>query len=234
VTIVAAEAYNEAMLRPRRLACVLVICGGALAGCGSGVQGTVRAQAKQFLGDGNPEILKIETIRNTGGTREVVARVHGHFKLARGCAIPGGCGPRRPSPPVTYAWLDFSASNPEALAGMQTTSAAQLAAIDNARAAKSVFSVFPDFTSSAIRCDIPRGSSSGTIAGGCITLFSTGSIGAGAHVRSITFRERWPLVATNDGHWPRGEKVGGWIVTLDRNERVQSIRAFGDRPPQLR
>lgn len=216
------------------LACVLVAGGGLLAGCGSGVQKTVRAEAKQFLGDGNPKILRIETVRNTGGTSEVVATVHGHFKLPRGCMNPRGCPPRRPSPAISYAWLDFSASDPKALAGVQTTSAAQLAAIDNAKNANSVFGIFPDFTSSAIRCAIPRGNSSGTIAGGCATLYSGGAVGADAHVKSVTFRERWPLVATRDGHWPRGEKVGGWIVTLDRNERVRSVKVFGDLPPQLR
>lgn len=154
-----------------------------LAGCGGGVQKTVRAEAKQFLGDGNPEILRIETIRNTGGTREVVARVHGHFKLSHACMNPRGCPPHRPSAPVTYAWLDFSASDPSALAGMQTTSATQLAAIDNARDANSELGIFPDFTSSAIRCDIPRGSSSGTVAGGCVTLFNRGALSANAHIQ---------------------------------------------------
>ena len=216
------------------LACVLVVGGGVLAGCGGGVQKTVREEAKQFLGDRNPQILRIETVRNTGGTREVVATVHGHFKLSHACMNPRGCPPHRPSPPVTYAWLDFSASDPKALAGMQTTSATQLTAIDNARNANSALGIFPDSTSSAIRCDIPRGSSSGTVAGGCITLFNRGALGANARIRSIEFRERWPLVATRDGHWPHGEKVGGWIVTLDGNERVRSIHVFGDMPLQLR
>src|SRR4029077_12598474 len=118
-------------------------------------------------------------------------------------------------------------------ASIQTTSASQLAAIDNAKSAKPDFSIFADFTNPAIRCAIPRGNASGTIAGGCITLFSTGSIGPDAHVSRIKFRERWPFVETRDGHWPRGEKTGGWIVTLDRNESVQSVRVFGDLPPQL-
>jgi hypothetical protein len=119
------------------------------------------------------------------------------------------------------------------MTGIQTTSASQLAAIDNAKGAKPIFSIFPGFTNLAIRCTVPRGNASGTIAGGCSTLFSTGSVGPNAHVRWVKFRERWPFVKTRDGHWPRGEKAGGWIVTLDSGERVRSIRVFGDLPPQL-
>ena len=118
------------------------------------------------------------------------------------------------------------------MSGFGTTSAAQLAAI-NARSAKPIFGIFPAFTSPAIRCAIPRGNSSGTIAGACITLFNTGAIGSSSHVTSIKFRERWPFVPTRDGHWPRNEKTGGWIVTLDRNEHVQSTRVTGALPPQL-
>jgi hypothetical protein len=118
--------------------------------------------------------------------------------------------------------------------GIKTTSAAQLAAINNARSAKSVLNIFPDFTNFDIRCTIPRGNSSGTIAGACITLLNTGALGPNAHVKSIKFRERWPFNATHDartGHWARNEKTGGWIVTLDRNEHVRSIRVTG---PSLR
>jgi hypothetical protein len=219
------------MLRRFVLACGLLSIGALLAGCGGGNQAAVQQEAKQLLGDGNPKILGIETVRDVGGNRQVVATLQGNFKLpsALGCGLAGPC---RPSPPIHYAWLSFS--QPRGMTGIQTTSASQLAAIDNAKSAKPIFSIFPDFTNPAIRCTIPRGNASGTIAGGCITLFGTGSIGPNAHVRWIKFRERWPFVKTRDGHWPRGEKTGGWIVTLDSNERVQSIRVFGDLPPQLR
>ena len=219
------------MTRSLLVACVLVLGGVLLTGCGNGLQKETRQEAKQLLGDGHPKILRIETVRDVGGNRQVVATLEGHFKLAppHGCGLAGPC---RPSRPVSYAWLSFS--QPKGMTGIQTTSAAQIAAIDNARSAKSLFSIFPDFTTTAIRCAVPRGNSSGTIAGGCITLFNTGAIGADAHVKSILFRERWPFTQTRDGHWPRGSKVGGWIVSLDRTGHVQSIRVFGDRPPQLR
>lgn len=211
------------------VALVLISAGVVSAGCGDAIANTARRESKQFLGDGHPRILRIEKVQDVGGTREAVVAVQGHFKPTGGC----GLGPCRPGSPIHYAWLDFSLSNPKDLSGFQMTSASQLAAVDHAKSARSALGIFPDFTNPAIRCAIPRGNASGTIAGACVTLFSTGSIGPHAHVRWIKFRERWPFVSTRDGHWPRGEKTGGWIVTLDRNERVQSIRVFGDLPPQL-
>ena len=216
------------MLHPFVLACAVILIGAVSAGCGGGVREEVLQESKQFLGDGHPKILRIETVHDVGGNRLVVATLEGHLKpLAVSC----GLGPCRPSPPISYAWLSFS--QPKDMSGFGTTSAAQLAAIDNARSAKSFFGIFPDFTNPAIRCAIPRGNSSGTIAGACITLFNTGASTSNDHVKSIEFRERWPFVPTRDGHWPRYEKTGGWIVTLDRNEHVRSIRVTGSVPPQL-
>ena len=216
------------MIRPLVLASALVLIGAVLAGCGSGVRREVLQESKQYLGDGHPKILRIETVHDVGGDRLVVATLEGHLKPI---AVSCGLGPCRPSPPISYAWLSFS--QPKDMSGFGTTSAAQLAAIANARGARSMFGIFPDFTNPAIRCAIPRGNSSGTIAGACITRFSTGAIATDAHVESIEFRERWPFVPTRDGHWPRYEKTGGWIVTLDQNERVRSIRVTGALPPQL-
>lgn len=216
------------MLRRLAVGCVLIFCGGMVAGCGGSLQQDTRQEAKQFLGDGHPKILRIETVRDVGGNRLVVATIEGHFKPMLGSC---GLGPCRPSPPISYAWLSFS--QPKDMSGFGTTSASQIAAINNARSAKQIFSIFPDFTNPAIRCSIPRGNASGTIAGACLTLFNTGAFDPNSHIQSIEFRERWPFVPTRDGHWPRNEKAGGWIVTLDRNEHVQSIRVTGALPPQL-
>ena len=220
---------NEPMVRCFGVACALVLGGVALAGCGSGLQKEARQQAKQLLGDGHPKILRIEKVRDAGGTRLAVATLEGHFKPAGGC----GLGPCRKPPRISYAWLEFSLSDPNALRGFGITSASQLAAINTAKSARPFFGIFPDFTNPSIRCAIPRGNSSDAIAGGCITLFATGAVDANAHIRSVKFRERWPFAKTRDGHWPRGSKAGGWIVRLDRNGHVQSIRVFGDLPPQL-
>jgi hypothetical protein len=220
------------MLRPCVLASALVLVAAASAGCGGGSQAAVRQEAKQLLGNGHPKILRIETVRDVGGNRQVVATLEGHFKpLLPSCGLVGRCPPRRPSPEISYYWMSFSV--PKDMTGIQTTSASQIAAIDNARGAKPMFGIFPDFTNPAIRCAIPRGDSSGTIVGACITLFNTGTLGPRSRVKSIEFRERWPFIATRDGHWPHNEKTGGWIVTLDRNEHVQSIRTTGALPPQL-
>jgi hypothetical protein len=71
------------MLRCFVLACGLLSSGALLAGCGGGNQAAVRQEAKQLLGDGNPKILRIETVRDVGGNRQVVATLQGRFKLAR-------------------------------------------------------------------------------------------------------------------------------------------------------
>ena len=215
-----AEAYKEAMPRSLVLACVLVVGTGLLAGCGgSSVQQVARQRAKQLLGDEHPKLLRVETVQNAGGTREAVVTMQGHFKPQ--CSF----GPCRT---FAYAWLDFSLSNPNDLQGFSATSASQLAAIDRASSANPLFGIFPDFSNSAIRCAIPRGRTGRTITGGCLMLFEKTK-----GVTRIRFRERWPFVKTRDGHWPHGEKTGGWIVTLGRSGRLQSIRVFGDRPPQL-
>jgi hypothetical protein len=190
-----------------------------VAGCGGSVQQTARQEAKQLLGDGHPKLLRIETVQDAGGAREAVVTVQGHFKPE--CSF----GPCRA---FSYAWLDFSLSNPQNLQGFSATSASQLAAIDRAKSASPLFGIFPDFTNSAIRCAIPRGRSGGTIAGGCVMIFEKTK-----GITSVKFRERWPFVKTRDGHWPSHTKSGGWTVTTGHDGRVLSIRLFGDLPPQL-
>ena len=207
------------MVRFFGIACALLVSGFVLASCGGGVQNTARQEAEQLLGDGHPRLLRIETVEDAGGTREAVVTMQGHFRPE--CSF-GTCRA------FTYAWLDFSLSNPKDLQGFSATTASQLAAIDHAKSANPLFKIFPDFTNPSIRCAIPRGRSGKTLAGGCVMHFEK----TGANTR-ITFRERWPFVKTRDGHWPHDEKTGGWIVTLDRNEHVQSTQAFGDVPPQL-
>jgi hypothetical protein len=208
------------MVRFFGVACVLALAGVALAGCGSGLQKEAQQVAKQFGGNGHVRILRIEKVEDAGGNRLVVATVEGRFKP------PCHFGPCRKTPRTSYAWLEFSLSDPKSLSGFGITSAPQLAALTTAKSAKPFFGIFPDFTNPSIRCAIARGNSSDTIAGGCTTLFDP-------HTRSVKFRERWPFAKTRDGHWPRGSKVGGWTVSFDRNGRIHSIRVYGDLPPQL-
>ena len=218
----AAETYKEPMGRLFGIACVLVLGGFVLAGCGSSLDKEVRQESKQLLGNGNPKILRIEKVENAGGTHLAVVTIRGHFTPTGSC----GLGPCRKPPRTSYAWLEFSLSDPKALSGFGITTASELAAINSAKRAKAVFSIFPDFTNPSIRCAIPRANSSARIAGGCTTLYDP-------HIRSVTFRERWPFAKTRDGHWPQGSKVGGWVVILDRHNHVQSIQAYGDLPPQV-
>lgn len=221
MTTKAPNAYNEAMLRSFLLACVLAIGGGVVAGCGGSVQQVARQKAKQLLGDGHPKLLRIETVQDVGGTREAVVTMQRHFKPQGGCSF----GPCRT---VSYVWLYFSLSNPKDMQGFSTTSASQLAAIDRAKSANPLFGIFPDFTNPAIRCAIPLGRSGRTIAGGCVMNFEKSK-----GITRIKFRENWPFVKTRSGNWPSYEKSGGWIVTIGRNGRFQSIRVTGHLPPQL-
>jgi nitrogen fixation/metabolism regulation signal transduction histidine kinase len=61
------------MLRPFVLAFALVLTGAVLAGCGGGIQKSVRQESKQLLRDGHPKILRIQTVRDVGGNRQAVA-----------------------------------------------------------------------------------------------------------------------------------------------------------------
>jgi hypothetical protein len=206
------------------LACVLILVGAVTAGCGDGYRGTVRQEAKQLLGNGDPTILRLDQVHDLGGNLQVVATLHGDFTMppSHGC-LRGPCGP---APPVHYVWLSFS--DPRGMTGLQVTSAKEIVAIDHAHAASEVFGIFPH-SPSAIRCDIEPNGGSGTIAGSC----STQAMGTPlTRITEVMFRERWPFRAVRDGSWPH-QQAGGWIVTLDRHERVRSIHRFGDLPPQL-
>lgn len=215
------------MVRPAVLGCGLLVIAAVSAGCGGGYQAAVRQHARQFLGNGNPKILRIETVRDLGGNKEIVARLQGNFKLPPGNGP--GCVGRCPSgPPPRYAWLSFGLGQASEMGGEAVTSASQLAAIDNAHRARPTFGIFPDFLDMAIQCAIPKGNSSGTFAGSCSTQFEMPF----DHPRSIRFHEAWAFAPTSLGY-RRQRADGGWIVSLDRSGHVRSIRRFGDLPPQL-
>lgn len=65
--------YKGTVFRRLGLSCVLILCGGVVAGCGGSLQQSVRQEARQQLGDGHPKILRIETVRDVAGIRLVVA-----------------------------------------------------------------------------------------------------------------------------------------------------------------
>jgi hypothetical protein len=227
-----AEAKRRMRIRRSLLTLVLLLGAGA-AGVsalslrpwgGGGYQAAVRQESKQVLSNGHPKILQIETVHDLGGNLLVIATLHGHFTFP---PSDGPCGEQchHGSPP-TYVWLSFS--QPPGMYGFQPTTPSQIAAIDNAHSAKPTFSIFPNSATTAIRCAIPRGNSFGTIAGSC----STAVEGTFHHVREIRFHEAWSFAPSPLGY-SHQKRDGGWIVALDRNEHVRSIRQFGDLPPQL-
>ena len=233
-----AEAKRRMRLRRSLLALVVLLVAGAATGgvltlrpWGSGGnQAAVQQEAKQLLSNGHPKILRIETVRDLAGNPVVIATLHGHFTFppALGGPMLRPVAHARPhhSPPPTYVWLSFS--RPEGMSGFQPTSASEITAIDNAHSARPVFSIFPNSATTAIQCAIPKGNSSGMFAGSC----STTPVGSFSHPTEIRFHEAWSFAPTSLGY-PHQKRDGGWIVSLDRNEQVQSIRQFGDLPPQL-
>lgn len=181
---------------------------------------TIQWDSRQRLGDGNPKILRTETVRDLGGNPETIATLQGHFELsppfARGACAALFRKPCDGAVTASYAWLEVDDLGYELV-----TSASQLAAISDAQHANPLFSIFPDFTFRGILCAIPIEDSFQTIDGVCRTTLLA--------PRTIEFQERWPVRVPAQTH-PR---TSGWIVSLDHNGDVRSIRQFGDLPPQV-
>ncbi len=235
-----AEAKRRMRFRRSLLALGLLLLAGATVGglfvlgpWGSGGnQAAVLQESKQVLGNGHPTILRIETVHDLGGNKLIVATLHGNFTFPPadgGPILQGGVPRARPqhNAPPTYVWLSFS--TPGDMSGFQATSASQIAAITNAHGARPAFGIFPNSATTGILCAIPRGNSSATVPGHCNTTL----LGSYAHPAAIRFHEGWGFGHRRDGGWSRSQRGGGWIVALDRNEQVRSIRRFGDLPPQL-
>lgn len=84
--------------------------------------------------------------------------------------------------------------------------------------ARAWFRLFPDVPGLLVRCKIPRGGG-GAVAGLCESKLSA--------PREVSFLEHWPLSR------PHGRRrTGGWIVRLDRSDRVVAVRRTGSTPPQ--
>jgi hypothetical protein len=86
--------------------------------------------------------------------------------------------------------------------------------------ARPTFRIFPDIPDLLVRCKIPR-EGGGTVAGLCEAKLSAR--------REIAFLEHWPL-SKPQGH----RNTAGWVVTLDRSNRVVGVRGTGSTPPQAR
>lgn len=210
---------------------LLVVCFACLAaGCGgSSLQRAALEDASHFtVGRPHPTSVRTEYVENVGGTREAVLLMQGHFRLRRVCHNPGPPCPKGPVK-ASLIMIELSLPDPKSSWGFGTESPAQAAAMAAAKNASPLFKIFADFTNPAIRCTITSGGPSPhKFAGACLTLYKRAN-----HRTQVEFRERWPFFKTRDGHWPRGEKTGGWIVTLGRGSHVESIRQTGHLPPQL-
>jgi hypothetical protein len=197
---------------------------GLAAGCGgSSLQAIGHKQAKDY-GASHAAITRVERVQVVGGGKPpwaiILMKSRSPFRL--GCSS-------EPFNSRHIGALGFLACHPRYAAfgvkpGSHTAqiswglSSSQIAAIARARRARRSFRIFPDLTSVNVRCSIPRGGPpGGTVTGTCTTGARPPN-----HVRRVEFMEIWPP------NWT----PAGWVVTLSRSGRVQSIRVIG-QPPQL-
>ena len=222
------------MLRALAALCVLMLSVSAVAGCGgASLQEIALREAKlHVVGGHHQRVIRVESVRDTGGANLAVAIVQGDFTLPPAgnpsCGLGGTtCRPPRPQH-VHYYMVAFSPRHPDSWSA-GPTSAAELGAVAQARKARALFSIFPDFASFSVRCAIPRGGSHpGTIPGLCHTTYQTLN-----HTRVVEFGEKWPLASLSPSGYGPHETSARWIVTLGRSGHVQSIQVTGHHPPQL-
>jgi hypothetical protein len=161
---------------------------------------------QHLSGGGHPKVIRVERVQDSGGADLAVALVRGNFTLPMSCGLgPGPCRPQH----AHYFTLAFSPRHPDSWSSGLTT-VAELAAVAEARKARPLFGIFPDFAYFSIRCAIPRGGSHpGTIAGLCHTSYEPLDHGRVA----VAFGEKWPLAS--NGYTPQ-QTSARWVVTLNR------------------
>ena len=223
VTITVLAAYNEYV--HRALATVsLVFCAGLVAGCGgSSIQTIAHAQAKYF-GDPNAAITRIETVRLVGALpghrRWTMIQMKGRHAFRVGCPRSGPAPPGPCAAHYLEVGVDLANHGKVMYWGL---TASEVSAIARARRASPRFRIFPDAMGLYLRCAIPRGGTQlppdRPLTGICST-----EVAPNNHVRRVAFIETW-----GGGI---GANTAGWIVTLSRSGRVQSVRVTG-QPPQL-
>jgi hypothetical protein len=205
---------------------VLVLCVGVAAAYGRpSLQAVARKEARYF-GDPTATITRIEKVRifgaRPGHARWAMIRMEGRRAFRVGCprpgpGVPGPCG-------AHFLEVGVDLANPKNVMAWGLT-ASEVSAIARARRASHWFRIFPDTTGLYLRCPIPRGGTqlptTGDLTGTCSTAAEPSN-----HVRRVEFIETFRLS-------PRGRSSeADWVVTLQRDGRVQSIRVKG-QPPQL-
>lgn len=210
------------MTRPLGTVLALALCASVVAGCGGSSPRAVAYKEAKYSGVPHSTVARIETVQ--------IERPRWTMVWMKGrSAFPYRCPSTNPlgSQPcdARYLVIGIKQGTHDTGLGYALTSS-QVAAITSARQASPRFRIFPDFMGIGVHCSIPNGSNPGgtppgstvsaaALAGICSTV--TASVN---HVRRVEFIEGW------------SEHKAGWVVTLNRDGRVQTVKATG-RPPQL-
>lgn len=214
----------------RAFAAGLLLSVAALAaGCGSAGLQASADQLGSTWGDPHPTIVRSEAVPLATGTEADVMQLHGHFRFSPSCI--GGPVSRhghRKCPGVVH--LDtlvgaVNAHNHQLIEVGNDNTAAELEAFAQARDARPMFRIFPEFSDPLVQCRIP-GYGGRTITGTCTTRVADGRRHGGAI--AVALLEHWPLNGSKNRPYS-----GGWIVTITPSGHVVSIRRTGDLPPQL-
>ena len=195
------------------LASLLVATALGVVGCGATTATSAALHEARDSGGAQPRAVRVERWRISNGDVVDVVLVRARFcGTSNGYTAPkinGRCLPSQVSfairPGATAGGADFLARG-EA----QMTAAAWKA--------RPAFRIFPDIPNLLVRCKIPRGGG-GTVAGLCEAKPSA--------PREVAFLEHWPL---NKPHGHRS--TAGWVVTVDRGDRVVGVSRTGSTPPQ--
>ena len=191
-----------------------IVVGAAGCGGGSATPASVAVHQAIMSGGTQASALRVERWRISNGDPVDVVLVRARFcGTDNGYTAPkidGRCVPQEV----------YFATRPGAKGGFSDFLAhgdAQRAAA--AWKARRAFRIFPRLPGRLVRCKIPR-TGGGSVAGRCEAKLS-GS-------RGIAFLEHWPLDKPH-GH----RKTAGWVVTLDRGNRVLRVQRTGS-PLQAR
>ena len=198
-------------------AALVAATAAAAAGCGSTSTTAAGVALNQARENGGTEAQAIRTERRRLANGDAVDVV---LVRARFCGPKNGNGVTMPKihgrcvPSVVYF-----ATQPGRKGGFASFLAhGDAHRTAQARKARAALRIFPDFPGLLVRCKIPR-AGGGAVAGLCESKLYRS--------RGIEFLEHWPLSK------PHGDRnTAGWIVMLDRSDRVASVEPTESTPPQ--
>lgn len=194
-------------------AALLAVTAAIAAGCGNMTAASVALSQARESGGTEAQAVRTERWRLSNGDAVDVVLVRARFcGTHNGYTAPKVHG--RCVPQVIY--FATQPGHKGGFASFLAHGAAHLTA--QARKARAVLRIFPDFPGLLVRCKIPR-AGGGTVAGLCESKLYRS--------RDIEFLEHWPLTKPT-GH----RNTAGWVVTLDRSGRVNGVHRTGSTPPQ--